>query len=387
MDRDPLARRRPPRVLGRAPRRTGDSRLRWWRKQQSPRRDGGTPQRGSTLVLAGLVLPVLMALMALAVDVARIMLVKDELRRAAEAGALAGAKGLLSTGAIDWSGAAQRARDAVTRNTADGTALKDAAIEYGYWNLGTQGWGSSGSFAVGTSQPVGGSWAPGLRVTVARDTTANGQTNGGPVNLFFGPFVGRALQNVTATAVAMQSAPGSVTANSLLPMAINRCMFDQFWNSSTGTPIAVPTTSPYYNAADPYEVRIGSQYQYGTCQSGQWNLFTTTDNSTGAVQNLLANGNPVGMSVGDLTYINSGVKNTLYDSVVVNKTYLVAVVTDLSSGYHPIVAFAPFQVTKSVGGNTKAIFGHFVALSQFPGSLQPGGSVYYGTPAPPALVR
>jgi len=348
---------------------------------------GWAAQRGSTLVLAGLMLPVLMALMALAVDVARIMLVKDELRRAAEAGALAGAKGLLTSGSIDWAGAAQRARDAVTRNNADGSTLRDAAIEYGYWNLGTQGWGTSGSFAVGTTPPSSGAWAPGLRVTVARDTSANGQTNGGPLTLFFGPFVGKTLQNVMATAVAMESAPGGVQAGTLLPTAINKCMFDLYWNSTTGTPRPVAPTAPYYNPADPYELRIGSQYQYGTCYSGQWNLFDTTDNSTPAVVSLLLNGNPNTLRVGDLTYVDGGVKAAAYDSVIVNRTYLVAVVDRLERGYQPIVAFAPFRVVRAAGGSTKAVFGRFVALSEFPGSLEPGGSIYYGTPAPPALVR
>lgn len=352
---------------------------------------GWAAQRGSTLVLAGLMLPVLMALMALAVDVARIMLVKDELRRAAEAGALAGAKGLLTSGSIDWAGAAQRARDAVTRNNADGSTLRDAAIEYGYWNLGTQGWGTSGSFAVGTTRPSSGAWAPGLRVTVARDTSANGQTNGGPLSLFFGPFVGKTLQNVMATAVAMESAPGGVQAGTLLPTAINKCMFDLYWNTSTGTPIPVAPSSPYYNPANPLELRIGSQNQYGTCNSGQWTMFEKNDtqfspNTT--LRDQLSSGNTVPMQVGDTTFINGpGVSTTLYSSVVFPRTYLVPVVGSLDKGYQTIVAFAPFRVTNSVGGNTKAIFGQFVPSSEFPGGVLPGGTSFYGTPAPPALVR
>ncbi len=351
-------------------------------------RPSGPPvARGSVLILVALMLPAILAVVALAVDVGRIMLVKDELRRAAEAGALAGANGLMTSGGADWSGAAQRALDAVTRNSAAGEPLRAAHVEPGYWDLSTQGWGGSGSFAAGTTRPLAGNWVPALRVTVARDGSGPGQTNGGPIDLFFAPVFGRLLQDTSASAIAMQSAPGSVEPNTLLPVAINRCMFDLYWNSTTGTPRPVAPSAPYYNPADPYELRIGSQYQYGSCYSGQWNLFDTSDNSTQAVIGLLQNGNPNTLRVGDLTYLDGGVKAAAYDSVVVDRTYLVAVVDRLDRGYQPIVAFAPFRVVRSVGGSTKAIFGRFVALSEFPGSLEPGGSIYYGTPAPPALVR
>jgi hypothetical protein len=343
--------------------------------------------RGSVLAIVVLMLPVMLALVALAVDVGRIMLVKDELRRAAEAGALAGASGLMVSGSVDWSGASQRALDAVTQNAAAGEPLRAAGVEPGYWDLATRGWGGSASFVPGTSRPTTGSWVPALRVTVARDGSGPGAANGGPVSLFFAPLFGRALQDASASAIAMQSAPGAVEPQTLLPLAINRCMFDLYWNSTTGTPVPVPSTSPFYNPADPYELRVGSQYQYGSCYSGQWNLFDTSDNSTTAVLDLLLNGNPRTMRVGDLTFIDGGVKAALYDSVIVNRTYLVAVVDQLDRGYQPIVAFAPFRVTRSEGGSTKAVFGRFVALSEFPGSLEPGGSIYYGTPAPPALVR
>lgn len=343
--------------------------------------------QGSVAVLVVLLLPVLLAVVALAVDIGRIVLVRTELQRAAEAGALAGAKGLLTAGGADWTAAAQRARDAVTRNAAAGEVLRAASVESGHWNLATQGWGSGGSFVPGTLAPVGGSWVPALRVTVARDGSATGATNGGPVGLFFAPVFGRLLQNISADAIAMQSAPGAVEPQTLLPIAINRCMFDQYWDSATGTPKPVPSSSPLYNPNDPYELRIGSQYQYGACESGQWNLFDTTDNSTTAVQRLLLNGNPRPMRVGDLTYLDGGVKAAAYASVLTNRTYLVAVVDGLGRGNHPIVAFAPFRVLRAEGGSTKAVFGRFVALSEFPGVLEPGGAIYYGTPAPPALVR
>lgn len=343
--------------------------------------------RGSVLVLVALLLPAILAMVALAVDIGRIMLVKDELRRAAEAGALAGANGLMTSGGVDWSGAAQRAIDAVTRNNAAGQALRAADVEPGYWDLATEGWGGNGSFAAGTTRPLAGNWVPALRVTVARDGSGSGETNGGAIDLFFAPVFGRLLQDTSASAIAMQSAPGAVDPGNLLPVAINRCMFDLYWDSSSGTPRPVAPTAPYYNPADPYELRIGSQYQYGSCESGQWNLFDTTDNSTRAVIGLLQNGNPDTLRVGDLTYLDGGVKAAAYGSVIIDRTYLVAVVDQIERGYQPIVAFAPFRVLRAEGASTKAIFGRFVALSEFPGSLEPGGPIYYGTPAPPALVR
>ncbi|NCU84628.1 MAG: pilus assembly protein TadE [Betaproteobacteria bacterium] len=344
-------------------------------------------QRGSTLVLVALLLPVVLGLMAMAVDLARVVLVKHELRRAAEAGALAGANGLLTNSAPDWSSAAQRARTTVFANRADGNLLQAADVRYGYWNLATSGLNSSGSFVEGTSRPLGGSWAPALKVTVARDSSANGLTNGGPLALFLAPVFGTLLQTTSSSAIAMQSAPGYALPGALFPTAINQCMFNLYWNATTGTPIPVSPSSPYYNPSHPYELRIGSLNQYGTCNSGQWTLFSTTDNSTPAVRNLLTNGNPTGLSVGSPTYIDTGTKTTLYSSVIYPKTYLVPVVGNVSQGFQAIVAFAPFRVTNSVGGSTKAIFGQFVPLSEFPGGTEPGGSTYYGTPAPPALVQ
>ena len=356
-----------------------------------PQRTWST-QQGSSAVMVALMLPVLLGLVALAVDVGRIMLVKDELRRAAEAGALAGAKGLMTGSAIDWAGAAQRARNTVTQNAAAGLALNSAGVEYGYWNLATQGAGGSG-FVPGTTRPVGGNWAPALRVTVARDTTANGQGNGGPIGLFFAPVLGRALQNVTATAVAMESAPGGVQAGTMLATAINKCMFDLYWDSATGTPKPVEPGSPYYNRNDPYELRIGSQNQYGSCNSGQWTSFNVDlasadlNGRNTILRDLLTSGNKVSMQVGDSTYIETGGTTTLYNSVVSGKTYLVPVVNSLSRGFQPIVAFAPFRVTGVTGGSVKSITGRFVPLGEFPGGVLPGGSNFYGTPAPPALVR
>jgi hypothetical protein len=205
-------------------------------------------------------------------------------------------------------------------------------------------------------------------------------------------------------AVAVISAPTTTPPGSLIPVVINQCMFDKFWDSTTGQPVIYTGTpaDPYGLSVvgQPWELRIGSSYHYDTCSSGQWTTFEEDSNSASEVSNLIANGNPGQLDIGDQTWIKPGTVSSDYKAldakyptppgadvtiVVVN-----APGNELSiQGPLPVVAFAGFHIDdiKSTGGSPSNpgfyIQGHFI-----PANVTSGGSgigPFYGTYTPPRL--
>lgn len=366
-------------------------------------------QRGSMLVFGVGILLVLTSFAVLAFDVGRVYIVRNELQDVADAAALAGANCLtrqsdpassvdcLSTlgTSLNWDRAAAKARDELSHNTAANVPISstDAGhrIEVGYWNLATQS-PSGGTFNTSYS-PLTANDKPAVHVYVRKDTGVNN----GPIAMLTRLMFG-ATSDVPmyAEAVAVISAPSSVLPNSLLPQAINKCMYDQFWDSTTGRPIIYTGSPPdpygISVVGQPWEVRIGSAYHYGTCASGQWTTFTVVDNSQQAVAQLIANGNPTSLSIGDPTWIQPGTKTASYYDLQAkyptppgaDVTMVVVDTTDLSTMQQaPIVAFAGFHIDDIKGGSDKYIQGHFI-----PSSVTSGGSgigPFYGTYIPPRL--
>jgi len=105
-------------------------------------------QRGAIAIMAAVLLPILLAFGALAIDAANLILVKGELQNAADSAAQAGAQCLyrrtecnnVNNTVPDWATAQTRASLAAPNNAAQGTALADSVVTTGYWNLtGTPG--------------------------------------------------------------------------------------------------------------------------------------------------------------------------------------------------------------------------------------------------------
>ena len=81
-----------------------------------------------------------------------------------------------------------------------------------------------------------------------------------------------------------------------------------------------------------------------------------------AVQALISGGNPVAIRLGDTTYVQSGVKDSIYNSVPTGKVVAVPVVQQVNPGnFQTVVAIAAFQITgvDKVGGKS-FIQGQFV---------------------------
>lgn len=374
-------------------------------------RAGPSRERGGMLVLCAGLLLVLTGFAILALDVGRIFIVRNELQNAADSAALAGANCLtrasdpasssnclatMGTG-LNWPRAATRAAAQLASNAADNLALSatDAghAVEVGYWNLMTQS-PSGGSFSPSFG-PVGTYDKPAVRVSV---TKAAG-VNNGPIamltQLIYGG--GGAGVPMSAQAVAVISSPSMVLPDSVVPQAINKCMYDQFWNSATGQPVIYTGSPPdpygISTIGQPWEIRIGSAYHYGTCASGQWTSFDQDVNSQSAIGDLIANGNPISLSIGDLTWIEPGTKTASYYDLDAkyptppgaNVTVVVVDSSDLSTkGTAPITAFAGFHISDVQGGSGKYIQGHFIPSTVAPGS---GIGPFYGTYTPPRLAH
>lgn len=289
---------------------------------------------------------------AFAIDVPRIVTVSTELRNGADAAALAGAVALPgASGGPAWSAAADAATRAIPLNAADGAKLLTGTVKTGYWDLAA---------ANPTIQPAGTvslpapqSVVPAVQVTITRDEGANG----GAVKLLLGALLGTATIGDSATAVAVIAAPATVGAGGLFPVVLDQCVYEQYWDARTNRPKLDASGSPYL-------FRIGNGSTYGSsCHAGQWTSFFTASNDVPMIRELINNGNPSPIRIGDSVWVQPGVKDTIYSSVPTNVTVLVPVVAQVDSKtYAPVVAFGAFHIVASVrGGNDAYIEGHFVA--------------------------
>lgn len=373
-------------------------------------------QRGSMLVLgAGLIL-VLTSFAVLGFDIGRIMVVRNELQNVADAAALAGANCLprqslagsttecqdVMAPAINWTRAAAKAQEALGRNSAANTAISTTdsghQIQVGYWSLLNRA-PSGGAFST-TFSPLTPNDKPAVRVSITKDAGVNN----GPVAMLTRLIFGRTTDvPMAAQAVAVLSVPSSVSPGSpLLPVAINKCMFDKYWDSVNNKPqLATATTLTYLDGSgktqtinqtigQPWELRIGSAYHYGTCDAGQWTSFSRNTNDVPTIRDFINNGVPDPLSVGDNTWIEPGTKDTIYDAIAAkyppgsDVTVVVVNSADLSKlGQSQIVAYAGFHID-AIDKSKKYIQGHFIPAAVTSGSSGVG-TVFYGTYTPPRL--
>ena len=178
-------------------------------------------ESGAVAVYIAIGVVVFLGCAALALDIAHMVSVKRELTRAAEAGALSGARGLWPvtipalTGSRDPdSGAAQTwARSAATRMRLHGTnlATSEVTVEVGRWNYVTR------QFPPGNNAD-----ANGVRVTTHRNN----------VPLIMAQVLRQLPRNMQATAIAVMDFANAV-GQGTLPIAINRMY------TSSGTPLFI----------------------------------------------------------------------------------------------------------------------------------------------------
>jgi hypothetical protein len=371
-------------------------------------------QEGSMMVLFGGLVLVLAGFAVLAIDVGRVFIVRSELQNVADSAALAGANCLtrrsatvspsecLSTmsSTLNWDRAGLKAQAQLSQNQADNRAILSAdaghVIDMGYWDLLNKrpSGGTLTSPLSTTFSPIGVYDKPAIRVTVRK---ADGQ-NGGPILMLTRLMFGGSDVPMSATSVAVISSPGSVPAGNLIPVAINKCLFDTYWNSADNTPYNATATTlngVTQVVGQPWVFRIGSAYHYGSCDSGQWTSFGTDSNSAKYVEGLINKGNPTALSIGDSTYIQTGAKTSNYDDLLTKYPMpagadVLVPVVNYPSGLDgvgssiPIVAFALFRITAIEGGSGKYIQGYFKGGQTVVGTSGVGPS--YGVYTPPRLA-
>ncbi|BCF95162.1 TadG family pilus assembly protein [Paraburkholderia largidicola] len=363
-------------------------------------------QRGSVAVITAVSLAALLGFAALAIDIGNLLVARNELQNAADAAALAGAPCLFqrtqcsntTATAPDWITATQKASSFATAtisNKVQGAAIKVAQVASGYWNVtGTPGTLEAVPFTPGAND------LPAIRVTMTK-STANAN---GSIPVYLASVLGVSSLSAAATATAAVSRPGYVGPGGLFPVAISKCLYDNYWNASTNSPKLATSAAPISGQTvnqtpnTPYAFQISSSYQANGCEAGQWTTLTSQQNDVPFVRGLIAGQNTDSLGIGSQpgTYIQPGEKNTLFTSIdncSANGDHsceyeTVPVVNSVGTGYQPVVAFACVRVLKADNGSKPYIL---VQMSNQPDKCQAlnsgGVGPNYGSITPPRLVQ
>jgi hypothetical protein len=350
-----------------------------------------TETSGAVAIITALALVVICGAAALAIDWGHLVSVKNEIQIASEASALAGARALCtqipgSLSFVDipnWVSGSDKSTYILTKNYADRKVLANADIQLGFWNLAWH-WstapkdettGAIQLLSQGTTPDA--THIPAVRVKIDKETGANS----GPVQMWLARLMGINNASLSAQAVAAvfpRRGKGikSVPAQSCFPFASPISWVRAHWNDD-------PPTS----------FRIGSTYH--NPDGGEWTSFLIDANNVPVIRQLIDNGNPTPLKVGDNIWIEPGTKSVLYSDLAVDKGKigLLPIVADdfATHAETPLLAFVAFYLEDTGGsGNSAYVQGHFVRsyvdYDATPG--KPDGSQYFGADAAtPALVR
>ncbi|MCE2783020.1 TadG family pilus assembly protein [Limnohabitans sp.] len=346
-----------------------------------------TPQKGAVTVLVALLLPVLLGVGALAVDLAYLHVVRNELQNDADAAALAGARKLYTQGAsaLNWTGAATTASNAISLNHAAGHALTQGQVTTGYWDT-TQ----SAKGLQDQSMTPGPSDAPAVQVTLGKTDTQNQ----GPVQTFLASIWGVYAKPVRVTAVAGVHSPTSAALT--FPVAIAQCMYQTYWDLNTQPP--APKVDP--KTQKPFVFEIANEKSSDPCAKGQWTALNFEGNGASLIADIiehkpsLFDPPPPMLSVGDTLTLESGSKTSLYKTVdecigarIAPCDLVVLPIVDqvVPGSSATIRGFACMKLLEAEGGSKKYIK---VQMSNECPSLPSGGiGPNYGVISPPSLYK
>ena len=319
----------------------------------------------------------MLGLAALVIDLGHAYVVKRELQKAAEAGAMAGARalGLPATSTTkNWTNGTATAVSTVRLNFADGGQLSDydaANVQAGYWDTrwttATAPANLNGYTNPASYVPISPTYeVPAVKVTIAK--TASGTGSSAPMGTFFASILNVSSMTMQASAVSMLPSPSGIGIGDAFPLAMPANYVSSFWDQE-------PPLS--------FRVAAGDG-------DGNWTSFLVDANNVPTIRNLIDNGNPTNLNIGDDIWIEPGVKTSIYDyaSARIGQTVMIAVVNNdcASHDWTPITNFVAFQIEDAEGGSGKYIQGHFVKnhlLDSAHGACGTG----YGTTSGPKLVQ
>jgi hypothetical protein len=295
---------------------------------------------------------------ALALDIAHMLEVQNELQRVADAAAMAGARGLwpttlpvvASTPLPDCATGLNRGT-AVALNAAnkvDGSSLPPEAVsvQIGRYNYGTK------TFTPGCS---------------ANSNAAMATTTKTGVNMLFARVFGRGPATLNATATAIMDFAGGM-GKGALPIALNKRY-------------VIPNNYLFIN------------FTPDTLDNAGW--FSDLPNANAQTfRDYINNGTCPPLHVGDIIYLQNGQDTTALGALQskLNEhggywdTFLPVVDTEKFNTTEPIIAFAPFRITdvRDSGGD-KGVGGICLGLAES-ANAEPGGD-NCGLLSPPKAVN
>jgi hypothetical protein len=339
-------------------------------------------QDGAIGIVILLLLPLLFGFAGLAVDMGHSYVVKSQLKNAADAGALRGARVLVPfTGSPltpNWALALSKAPLVVNFNRADNKPLTDSEVTYGYWNFTTSPPLQSAGITPGAND------FPAVRVKVSKTT---GENNG-PVtrylitvlNLIPGISIAP-TGDVSAASVAIISFPASMPPGGLKPMVATTAIINKYWGK----------TDPN-NPEQPIQFKLGDGK---TAEDTMWSTFKVDDESNAYTKQLILNGNPTDIAIHDFVWLQPGARAVDYGpnemGKFVNQTVVLPVVEpgDLTKKtFAEIKDFIAFHITGySQGGQYIEGFFDTKYLITNPQKGTGVRSNPYSTPSPPQLVN
>ena len=342
-------------------------------------------QDGAIGIVIALLLPLLFGFAGLAVDSGHMYVVNSQLKNAADAGALAGARGLVPyiqstvAGEIvykpNWLNGTGKAQNAVNLNHAYAdkdtrTDLLPLAVSTAnpgdlppplsggpllsqatpcYWNLTSKTMKSTAATPVTDDVPA-------MLVTVSKTA---GQ-NDGPVKRYLAPVLNiipgvfvAPTADVSATSVAMISfnKDTSMPPGSLKPMVATKRIVDKYWEKYD--PL---------NPTEPFQFKLGDGSQ---AEDTMWSSFKVDNNSNEYTKEMINQGNPDPISIGDSIHLQPGVRAVDYGpnemGKFINQTVelpIVAPDTVVTDTEAPILGFIAFHITGYNQG-AKYIEGYF----------------------------
>ena len=346
-------------------------------------------EKGIAIVYVAMLIAVFLGLAAFVVDIGYQRVVRNQLQNAADAAALAACNMLYDRDAVmilpapppDWTAASnavltnQTTADgrtiprAISINSADNKILSSATIVYGWWDITKpyepDQWQSPPS---SSSPPPSADYGPAVRVTIDKVTGEND----GPIMSYFAGIFGINSRDVGATATAVAASPGSVRPDAVVPVALAKEVADK---------------STDYDDPD-HLITIGSPYMYPNSLAGQWTSFFTDNNDSTTMRDLMNDGNPAELSIGDAIWIEPGVKATLYDNTQqasIQSNYagrdvvfpiVDAVISDTTHSEVPIAGFIGFHIVCAgkfcgAGASEEIIMGYFITAPAYGGPVGP----------------
>lgn len=241
-------------------------------------------QKGISLIFIAICLFMLLAMAALALDIGHLVVTRNELQNAADAGALAGARVLYNDAGTSVNpGANQVARDAAVANASDNTAVEvlwsagnSGDVQRGHWRF------SDRTFhPVDTLDPPvlwGVTWEElDADLTFVNAVRVVARRQGTPVSSFFARIFGYPGFLQSATAVAYIGFAGSLGPGEVdQPIAICKqsILFDGEYNCNVGRMInsgsnsATSNTGGWTNFTQPCETASTPTLRPLICGSG-----------------------------------------------------------------------------------------------------------------------